>query len=95
MIDRLRIYGIHGYVFLFFFILFFRHKYIDLVRVPFSFSLCGNYGQKELTFKFFIDPASLGIFSFISVVIISNFVNGIPQNEIVDLLNWLFPYYLG
>lgn len=95
MIDRLRIYGIHSYAFIFFFILFFGHKYIDLIRLPFFIFTVWQLWAKRLKFRFFIDPVSLGIFSFISVVIISNYANGIPQNEIVDLLNWLFPYYLG
>jgi O-antigen ligase len=95
VLDRLRIYGIHIYFFMFFFILFFRHKNIDIVRLPFFIFIIWLIMKKKLTPKFLIDPVSIGIFSFILTAVISNVINGIPQDEIVQLLNWLFPYYLG
>lgn len=95
VMDRLRIYGIHVYCFMFFFILFFKHGNIDTVRVPFFVFIIWQMLKKTLTPKFLIDPVSICIFSFILTAAVSNIVNGIPQNEIVGLLNWLFPYYLG
>ena len=81
--------------FMFFFILFFRHKNIDTIRVPFFLFIIWQMLTKRLSPKFLIDPVSICIFSFIVTAAVSNVVNGVPQDEIVKLLNWLFPFYLG
>jgi O-antigen ligase len=88
-------YAPHLYYAGFFFILFFNHKHIDFVRFPFFLFILWKIFKKELSPRFLIDPVSLGIFSFAVTALISNWLNGIPQNEIVQVLNWLFPYYLG
>jgi len=95
MFERVRIYGIHAYLFMFFFILFFRHKNIDTVRVPFLALIIWQIFKKKLSFKFLVDPVSVSIFSFVLTAAVSNAINGIPQDEIVKIINWLFPYYLG
>ena len=94
-INRLRDYGLHFYLFMFFFILFFRHKNIDTVRVPFFIFIIWQLLRKDLSWKFLIDPISICILSFFLNAFVSNLLNNIPLDETVKLLNWLFPYFLG
>ena len=87
--------GIHLFIFGFFFILFFDHKHIDIIRFPFFAIIIWQLINKKLDFKFLCDPVFICIFSFAAAALISNFINQIPQKEIIKILNWLFPYYLG
>jgi len=95
IVDWLRKYGIHAYVIMFFFILFFRYKNIDIVRVPFFLFLGWQWWKKELSLKFFVDPISASILVLVLTALISNIINGIPLDKIVRLINWFFPYFLG
>ncbi|MCG6911987.1 MAG: O-antigen ligase family protein [Deltaproteobacteria bacterium] len=95
IVGRLRVYGVQAYFFMFFFILFFRHKNIDLVRIPFFLLIIWQMFKKKLSPKFLIDPVSVAIFSFVLTAAVSNTINGIPLDEIVKIANWLFPFYLG
>lgn len=95
ILEKLHVYAIQIYFSMFFFILFFRHKNIDIIRLPFYIFIIWMLLKKKLSPKFLIDPVSIGIYLFILAAFISNVINGIPQQDIVPLLNWLFPYYLG
>lgn len=86
---------IHLFVFGFFFILYFDHRHIDILRFPFFGIIIWQLINKKLDLKFLFDPVSICIFSFAAAALISNFINQIPLNEIIKILNWLFPYYLG
>ena len=75
--------------------LFFCHKYIDTVRAPFILFILIQVVTGKLKPKFFIDPVFIGTVVFALSAVISNFLNNVPQNEIVKILNWLYPYGLG
>jgi len=94
-VDGLRKYGIHVYFIMFFFLLFFRYKNIDIVRLPFFLFIVYQLWKKKLSLKFLIDPVAISILVLAFTALVSNTVNGIPLERIVRILNWLFPYYLG
>lgn len=93
--NRLGTYGVHLYFLGFFFILFFQHKHIDVLRIPFVFFIIWQISKKKLAPTFLVDPVSISIFSFLVIAGISNLINGIPLDKIHIIFNWLFPYYLG
>jgi len=92
---RLRTYGIHLYFLSYFIVLFFQHKHIGALRIPFILFIIWQMARKKLSPKFLVDPVSIGIFSFLIAAFISNVINNVPQDKIYYILNWLFPYYLG
>lgn len=92
---QLSAYGIHLFFMGYFFILFFQHKHMGVPRGLFVIYIIWCMVKKKLEPRFLIDPVSVSIFSFILVAVISNFLNGISQDEIGQVMNWLFPYYLG
>lgn len=95
MKDTFKTYGTYAYFGVFFLILFFDHKHIDLVRAPFILFILVQAARGKLSLKFFVDPVFIGTALFAATAMISNFLNRVPQHEIVQILNWLFPYGLG
>jgi O-antigen ligase len=93
--DKFKVYGSHFYFFGFFFILFFGHKYVDIVRAPFILFILWQVATGKLSLKFFLDPIFISIVLFALTAMASNLVNNVPQIEIVQILNWLYPYGLG
>jgi O-antigen ligase len=93
--DNFQINSIHLYFCGFFAILFFGHKYVDLVRAPFIIFMVWQVATGRLRLGFFVDPVFIGVACFALTAMTSNFLNSIPQMEIVQILNWLYPYGLG
>jgi O-antigen ligase len=87
--------GINLFFLWFFVILFFDHKHIDILRIPFFAFIIWQLYRKNIGIRFLIDPVSICIYLFAITAFVSNILNGIPQNHILKILNWLFPYYLG
>jgi O-antigen ligase len=93
--DKFKLYGGYLYFCTFFFILFFSHKNIDTLRVPFILFILWQVAARKLHPKFFIDPVFIGTALFAISALVSNLINHIPQDGIVTILNWLYPYGLG
>ncbi|NNG00672.1 MAG: O-antigen ligase family protein [Desulfobacteraceae bacterium] len=91
----IRKYFLDAYVLVFFYILFFDHKHIDIVRAPFFIFLLWCIFKKHLHWRFLFDIITTSIWAFAVFAFSSNLVNGIDQKEIVRILNWLYPYLLA
>lgn len=87
--------GVHLFFLSLFAILFFDHSKIDILRIPFFAFIIWLLYRKNVGIRFLIDPISICIYLFAITAFVSNILNGIPQNHITQILNWLFPYYLG
>lgn len=94
-IERWTPYGVYFFFFSFFYILFFDHGKIDILRIPFFVFILWQLSRKRIPVRFLFDPVTIGVFVFAAIAAASNALNGLPLDKTIDIINWLFPYLMG
>lgn len=94
-IEHWKPWGIYFFFFCFFWILFFNHGKIDIVRIPFFAFLLWQLYRKRINVRFLFDPITISIVVFGAIAVASNLINNLPLDKTIRIVNWLFPYLLG
>jgi O-antigen ligase len=94
-IEKWKPWGSYFFFFCFFWVLFFNHGKIDIVRIPFFVFILWQLYRKRIGVRFLFDPVTIGVFVFAAIAVASNLLNGLPLNKTIKIINWLFPYLLG